>query len=93
VQVDLFLVFIFYYLYLYYFSWLLDNVWNSYLEQDVESYTGYKKMLLAVGDYVQKHPQSEWGNLVERTGKRYKLKLKLISLSTFDAMEHQNHHE
>jgi two-component system OmpR family sensor kinase len=73
-------------------SWLLDNVWNSYLEQDVESYTGYKTMLLAVGDYVQKHPESEWKNIVERAGKRYQLPLKLISLSTFDAMEHKDHH-
>ncbi|WP_114327287.1 ATP-binding protein [Candidatus Colwellia aromaticivorans] len=74
------------------FSWLLDNVWNSYIEQDVESYTGYKTMLLAVGDYVQKHPKSEWESLVEQTGIRYQLPLKLISLSTFDAMEHKDHH-
>ncbi|PHR84925.1 MAG: two-component sensor histidine kinase [Colwellia sp.] len=74
------------------FSWLLDNVWNSYIEQDVESYTGYKTMLIAVGDYVQKHPQHEWETLVEQTGKRYQLPLKLISLSTFDAMEHKDHH-
>ena len=75
------------------FSWLLDNVWNSYLEQDVESYTGYKTMLLAVGDYVQKHPQSEWKDIVEQTAIRYELPLKLISQSTFDAMEHEEHHE
>jgi two-component system OmpR family sensor kinase/two-component system sensor histidine kinase RstB len=73
------------------FSWLLDNVWNSYIEQDVESYTGYKTMLIAVGDYVQKHPEVEWKTLVEKTGKRYDLPLKLISLSTFDAMEHEDH--
>lgn len=74
------------------FSWLLDNVWNSYLEQDVESYTGYKTMLLAVGDYIQKHPQSEWENLVEQTGERYKLPLKLINTSTFNEMEHEKYH-
>lgn len=73
------------------FSWLLDNVWNSYIEQDVESYTGYKTMLFAVGDYIQKSPQSDWENIVENTGIRYKLPLKLISLSTFDAMEHKDH--
>jgi len=74
------------------FSWLLDNVWNSYLEQDVESYTGYKTLLLAVGDFVQKHPETEWPELVAQTGKRYQLPLKLISLKTFDAMEHKDHH-
>ncbi len=73
------------------FSWLLDNVWNSYIEQDVESYTGYKTMLIAVGDFVQKHPEVEWETLVEKTGERYKLPLKLISLSTFDAMDHEDH--
>jgi two-component system OmpR family sensor kinase/two-component system sensor histidine kinase RstB len=73
------------------FSWLLDNVWNSYIEQDVESYTGYKTMLIAVGDYVKKHPRAEWETLVENTGERYELPLKLISLSTFDAMEHDEH--
>jgi two-component system OmpR family sensor kinase/two-component system sensor histidine kinase RstB len=74
------------------FSWLLDNVWNSYIEQDVESYTGYKTMLLAVGDYVQKHPQAEWEHIVEQTALRYELPLKLISSSTFDVMEHEAHH-
>ena len=74
------------------FSWLLDNVWNSYLEQDVESYTGYKTMLIAVGDYVQKYPESDWKSLVDKAGDRYQLPLKLISLSTFDAMEHKDHH-
>lgn len=73
------------------FSWLLDNVWNSYIEQDVESYTGYKTMLIAVGDFVQKHPKIEWEALVENTGKRYELPLKLITLSAFDAMEHEDH--
>jgi len=75
------------------FSWLLDNVWNSYLEQDVESYTGYKTMLLAVGDYVQKHPRVEWETLIERTGIRYALPLKLVSLSSLNNMEHQEYKE
>lgn len=74
------------------FSWLLDNVWNSYIEQDVESYTGYKTMLIAVGDFIQKHPEVEWETLVDKAGKRYELPLKLMSLSTFDDMEHKDHH-
>ena len=74
------------------FSWLLDNVWNSYIEQDIESYTGYKTLLVAVGDFVQKHPEVEWESLVENTSKRYQLPLKLISLSTFESMDHKDHH-
>lgn len=73
------------------FSWLLDNVWNSYIEQDVESYTGYKTMLMAVGDYVQKYPEDEWKTIVDKAGKRFDLPLKLITTSTFDAMEHEDH--
>lgn len=75
------------------FSWLLDNVWNSYIEQDVESYTGYKTMLLAVGDYLQEYPKEDWEYIVEETAVRYELPLKLISLSVFDSMEHEKHHE
>ena len=74
------------------FSWLLDNVWNSYIEKNIESYTGYKTMLIAIGDYVQKHPRYEWEVLVEETGKRYELPLKLISLQNFKAMDHKDHH-
>jgi len=73
------------------FSWLLDNVWNSYLEQDIESYTGYKTMLQAVGDYALKHPEDEWHKIVQRAAKRYKLPLKLISLKTFDVIGHEDH--
>jgi len=40
------------------FSWLLDEVWSSYLEQDIESYTGYKTMMTAVGDFIKKHPEN-----------------------------------
>ena len=73
------------------FSWLLDNVWNSYVEQDIESYTGYKTLLIAVSDYVKKHPESEWETLVENTGKRYELPLKLINRNAFEQMDHKNH--
>ncbi len=74
------------------FSWLLDEVWSSYLEQDIESYTGYKTMLLAVGDYIQKSPQEEWQELIAQTGKRYQLSLSLMPLTEFEKLEHSEHH-
>ena len=74
------------------FSWLVDNVWNSYIEQDVESYTGYKTMLIAVSDYIQKHPRVEWESLVKTTGIRYALPLRLVKLSTLNTMEHKEYH-
>ncbi|PCI58542.1 MAG: two-component sensor histidine kinase [Gammaproteobacteria bacterium] len=61
------------------FSWLLDEVWSSYLEQDIESYTGYKTMLATMGDYLQQHPQEEWPKLVAKTAKKYQVPLTLNS--------------
>ena len=73
------------------FSWLLDNVWTKYIEQDIESYTGYKTMLMAAGDYVMKHPEDEWDVLVNQMGNRYKLPLKLITLSELQSSQHIEH--
>ena len=73
------------------FSWALDEVWTSYLEQDIESYTGYKSMMMALGDYVQKHPKDEWQEIVEAAGKRWDLPLKLMTLEEVDAIDHTDH--
>jgi two-component system OmpR family sensor kinase/two-component system sensor histidine kinase RstB len=59
-------------------SWFLDHAWDSYLVQDIESYTGYKTMLAAVGDYMQKQPKDEWHKIVEGAATRYNLPLSLI---------------
>ena len=75
------------------FSWALDEVWNSYLEQDVESYTGYKTMLVALGDYVKKHPMDEWEEIVQKAGERYELPLKLMTLDEVKSIDHTNHHQ
>ena len=64
------------------FSWLLDEVWSSYLEQDIESYTGYKTMLATVGDYLQQYPQENWSILVEKIAIKYQLPLSLVSLKS-----------
>ena len=73
------------------FSWLLDEAWSSYLEQDIESYTGYKTMLLAVGDYVEKHPRDEWEEIIKEASERYQLTLSLMPLKEFEAKEHFDH--
>jgi len=62
-------------------SWLLDEVWRTYLEQDIESYTGYKTMLQAVEDYMLSHPELEWEEVIKGTAKRYGIPLKLESIS------------
>ncbi len=61
------------------FSWMLDEVWRSYLEQDIESYTGYKSMLLALSNYVEKHPEDEWQAIVTRASEQWQLPLRLMS--------------
>jgi len=73
------------------FSWALDEVWTSYLEQDIESYTGYKTLMMATGDYVQKHPEEEWENIIEKAGERWQLPLKLMSLEEVEAVDHTDH--
>jgi len=74
------------------FSWALDTIWNKYLEQDIESYTGYQTMLMALGDYVLKHPEEEWREIVDGAGKRWKLPLTLMTLEEIKAIDHTNHH-
>lgn len=74
------------------FSWALDTVWNKYLEQDIESYTGYQTMMMALGDYVLKHPEEEWSQIVSGAGARWKLPLTLMTLTEIKAIDHSNHH-
>ena len=73
------------------FSWMLDEVWSSYLEQDIESYTGYKSMLLALSNYVEKHPQEEWENIVSTAAEQWKLPLKLMSEQDVEVISQHKH--
>jgi len=74
------------------FSWALDEVWTFYLEQDIESYTGYKTLMMATGDYVQKHPEEEWEEIISGAAKRWELPLKLVSLAEVNTIDHSEHH-
>ncbi|MGB2739538.1 MAG: ATP-binding protein [Cognaticolwellia sp.] len=73
------------------FSWMLDEVWSSYLEQDIESYTGYKSMLLALSNYVEKHPQDEWQGIVSTAAEQWQLPLKLMSEQEVAEISHHKH--
>lgn len=73
------------------FSWALDEVWTSYIEQDIESYTGYKSMLMALGDYTQKHTEDEWEEIISSAGKRWELPLKLMTLAEVGAIDNTGH--
>ncbi len=66
-------------------------MWSSYLEQDIESYTGYKTMLFAVGEYVEAFPEDEWARIVENAGKRWELPLTLLSINDLDNEEYAEH--
>lgn len=72
-------------------SWALDEVWNVYLEQDIESYTGYKTMLFALGNYVTKHPEHEWEAIVDSAAKEWDLPIKLMTLKEVEAIDHSHH--
>ena len=73
------------------FSWALDEVWSSYLEQDIESYTGYKTMMMALGDYTQKYPEDQWEVIIAGAGEKWGLPLKLMSLAEVEAIDHTDH--
>lgn len=62
-------------------SWLMDEVWQSYVEQDIESYTGYKFMLVAIGDYLHNHPEEEWLTIVDKTSNKFNLPIRIIPLA------------
>ena len=62
-------------------SFLLDEMWDSYIKQDIKSYTGYKTALHAIGDYVATYPQEEWQQAVENAATRYQLPLTLVNTS------------
>jgi len=74
-------------------SWVTDEVWRSYLEQDIESYTGYKTMLSAIGDYIEKHPRHEWQDIIKNAGSRYELPLSLIPLAEVRNMDSEEKNE
>jgi two-component system OmpR family sensor kinase/two-component system sensor histidine kinase RstB len=73
------------------FSWILDEVWSSYIEQDIESYTGYKSMLFALSNYIEKQPEEEWKTMVENAGDSWGLPLSLLTIDQVNALNHENH--
>ncbi|MFT6919024.1 MAG: two-component system OmpR family sensor kinase, partial [Cognaticolwellia sp.] len=73
------------------FSWMLDEAWSSYIEQDLESYTGYKSMLLALSNYLEKHPEDQWQEILSKAAKQWQLPLKLMTAEEVNAISHQKH--
>tara|TARA_R110000737_G_scaffold317535_1_gene328237 strand:+ start:7204 stop:8427 length:1224 start_codon:yes stop_codon:yes gene_type:complete len=70
---------------------MLDEVWSSYLEQDIESYTGYKSMLLALSNYIEKHPQDEWQEITLAAAQQWQLPLKLMTEQQVKEISDQKH--
>ena len=59
-------------------SWVLDEYWAQELEQDIESYTGYKSVLLALGDLLNHRPLERWPEILNQASSRLKLPVHLI---------------
>lgn len=68
-------------------GWLLDEVWRQYLKQDIESYTGYKKLLEAIVDFSLDSPESEWERIVNGAGEKMQMPIKLTSLDELDELD------
>ena len=73
------------------FSWMLDEVWSSYLEQDIESYTGYKSMLFALSNYLEKHPEDEWQEIISGAAEQWQMPLKLMSEEDVNQINYPDH--
>lgn len=58
-------------------NWVLDEFWSIQVEQDVESYTGYKTVLRAVEEDLLEQPVDEWAGIVEQASLRYALPMKV----------------
>ncbi|WDE07672.1 two-component sensor histidine kinase [Thalassomonas viridans] len=59
-------------------SWVLDEYWAQELEQDVESYTGYKSVVLALGGLLNHRPDVLWPLILDQASQRLKLPVHLI---------------
>lgn len=70
---------------------MLDEVWSSYLEQDIESYTGYKSMLSALSNFVEKHPEEEWDEIIAGAAEQWQMPLELMSEQEAKKVSHKNH--
>ena len=70
---------------------MLDEVWSSYLEQDIESYTGYKSMLFALSNYLEKHPQEEWQEIIAGAAEQWQMPLKLLSKQDVEKISYPEH--
>ncbi|TLU61294.1 two-component sensor histidine kinase [Thalassotalea litorea] len=58
-------------------NWVLDEFWSMQVEQDVESYTGYKTVLRAVEEDILEQPVYQWPGIVEQASLRYALPMKV----------------
>ncbi|MBU2871268.1 ATP-binding protein [Colwellia sp. E2M01] len=72
-------------------TWLLDEAWTSYLEQDIDSYTGYETLMMATGDYLENHPRAEWDEIITKASQRWGLPITLMTLTEAKALDHSNH--
>lgn len=62
--------------------WFLDQAWHIYLEQDVDSYNGYKVVMMAVEDRLLESPQEEWQDKVKVLADKYQISLSIRPMPT-----------
>lgn len=61
-------------------SWLLDEFWSMHVEQDVESYTGYKTVLKALDEKLRvDEPVENWPNRIAIAKERFDLPIILVT--------------
>ncbi len=79
-------------------SWMLDEFWSINVEQDVESYTGYKTVLKALDVKLREdEPYENWQNSIAIAKQRLGLPIVLVShqdalkiMPDLDSVSHDN---
>ncbi|GLX85590.1 two-component sensor histidine kinase [Thalassotalea loyana] len=55
--------------------WFLDQAWHFYLEQDVDSYDGYKIVMAAAEERLLSLPEEEWDEELSRLNEKFQIHL------------------
>ena len=63
-------------------SWVLDEYWTQEIEQDIESFTGYKSVLIALGGLMNQNNKQQWPDVMKNASQRLNLPIHFMSMNS-----------
>ncbi|NMP16641.1 ATP-binding protein [Thalassotalea sp. Y01] len=60
-------------------SYALDHIWSRSVEQDVESYTGYKTVMLAINERLLVLDKTLWNDFIDSANGRFEMPIVIVS--------------